>query len=355
MSLWILHKTALPDWLGGLAANYRLIGPKLQDDAFVFAEIQDVEEVRLDYPTTVLPPKKVLLPQQETLLCFDTSGGRHEIKPVYDETPTVVFGVHTCDMHAISLVDRVFAEGFEDGHYLARRLHSVMVTYECLSPCSDFSFCKSMGTLSVPEGFDLHMTDLGESVSVEVGSDRGLSLLKHSQAMREATPDDFIHLQRVMSEKWPNFPYRLDFDISELASLISLSVMSDLWGALGERCLGCGACNMVCPTCSCFDVVDRVDFSLRTGSRMRVWDSCQLCLFSSVAGGHDFRNRQSSRLRHRFLHKCKYWPEAYQAAGCVGCGRCAQECLVHISPVEVLNDLYRRQVPFASIAQEVLV
>ncbi len=355
MSLRILPKVALPEWLEWLGANYRLIGPKAKQGAYVFDEIQAVEELCLDYSITILPPKKVLLPQQETLLQFDTSGSVHRVEPVFDDTPTVIFGVHTCDMHAIALMDRVFDQGYTDRHYRTRRKHSTIVTIECLNPCSEFSFCKSMGTLSVPEEFDLHIIDLGNAFSIEVGSPQGIMLLQHLTAVREAKPEDFQQLHRVMSEKWPRFSYRLDFDVSELSSLIALSYRSELWTSLGEQCLGCGTCNIVCPTCNCFDVIDQVDFGLQSGSRCRVWDSCQLDRFSSLAGGHDFRTSRASRLRHRFFHKFKYQPELYEVVGCVGCGRCAQECLVHISPVDVLNELYRRQVPYASIAQEVLV
>jgi len=138
------------------------------------------------------------------------------------------------------------------------------------------------------------------------------------------------------------FPYRLDFDVSELPSLLASSYRSDLWEKLGERCLGCSSCTMVCPTCTCFDVRDDVDFSLTSGQRCRVWDSCQLTMFATVAGGHNFRSQRAARVRHRFLRKGKYQREAYGLSGCVGCGRCAQACLVHITPVDTFNALYRQ-------------
>ncbi len=355
MSLKILPKKALPAWMEELRANYRLVGPRAKQEKFIFDVIHDVDDLRLDYNTTILPPKKVLLPQQETILQFDTSKDFHHVEPVFEDAPTVIFGVHTCDMHAINLMDQVFGEGYPDAHYQTRRQHAAIVTLECLSPCTEYCFCKSMETLSVPEGFDLHITDLGNVLAIEIGSGQGLTLLQHAKMLREAGPKDFQHLQDVMSEKWPRFEYRLDFDINELPSLIGLSYKTEVWDSLGDRCLGCGVCNIVCPTCNCFDVIDQVDFDLQSGSRCRIWDSCQLDRFSSVAGGHDFRSSRANRLRHRFLHKFKYQPDTYEIVGCVGCGRCAQECLVHISPVDVLNELYRRQVPFASIEQEVLV
>ena len=167
-------------------------------------------------------------------------------------------------------------------------------------------------------------------------------MLESTPGLRSAEAKDYDRLDRAMSEKWARFPYRLDFDVSELPSLLTSSYRSDVWEKLGERCLACGSCTMVCPTCTCFDVQDSVEFNLEDGVRCRVWDSCQLGLFATVAGGHNFRAQRSSRVRHRFLRKGKYQREAYGVAGCVGCGRCAAACLAHITPVDTFNTLYRQ-------------
>jgi len=155
-----------------------------------------------------------------------------------------------------------------------------------------------------------------------------------------------------MSSKWARFPYRLQSDLSELPSLLTISYKSGLWEELGRQCLGCGMCTIVCPTCYCFDVLDEVDFSLSSGRRYRVWDSCQLNQFAVVAGGHDFRSQRSARQRHRFLRKYKYQSLAPGLLGCVGCGRCASTCPVNISPVEALNKLYQRRVASTRKEQE---
>jgi len=87
-------------------------------------------------------------------------------------------------------------------------------------------------------------------------------------------------------------------------------------------------------------VQDEVDFALSVGTRTRTWDSCQLDEFAMVAGGHDFRPTRATRQRHRFMRKGVYQTDAYHLLGCVGCGRCAQACLVHITPVDTFNQLY---------------
>ena len=341
MAFLVIPKAAVPDWVDRLRKTYRVVGPRPLHGQFVFDEVTSAAELDLAYPTTVLPPKKYLLPQVETLFRFGAGGSETHLEE--KGLPTVVLGVHTCDLHAIQLLDLVFAQGHPDQHYLARRQNAVLVSIECLKPCGPHSFCKSMGTLGVIDGYDLHLTDLGEEYAVDVGTERGEALLKGWTRVREGTDADSRKFNRVMAEKWPRFPLRLDFDITELPSLLSTSYDSSLWEELGKRCLACGMCTNVCPTCYCFNVLDEVDFTLSAGRRYRVWDSCQLDRFATVAGGHNFRSSQASRVRHRFFRKGKYQTDAYGLLGCVGCGRCAQACLVHITPVDTWNELNRRR------------
>lgn len=342
MGFKVIPKTIVPQWVEGLLAHHAIVGPKTIQDHYLFAEIHSAAELILDYPTTILPPKKVLLPQRETLLRFKGENGHSAVEAVVERHPTVLLGVHTCDLHAIALLDRVFMQGYADQHYQARRENLTVVSIECLAPCSEQSFCKSMGTLTVPDEFDLHLTDLGDAYAVDIGSEKGAALVEGFAGLREASEADYRRVNQVLSEKWPRFPLRLDFDVTELPGLLGISYRSALWDELGEKCLGCGMCTLVCPTCACFNVEDEVDFTLHTGQRVRVWDSCQLDQFAMVAGGHDFRSTHAARQRHRFMHKGKYQTEATGLVGCVGCGRCAQVCLVNITPIETLNTLHRR-------------
>lgn len=350
MSFRVMPKTAFPEWVERLCTNYRVVGPQPLHSRTIFAEIHAADELVLDYSTTVLPPKKYLLPPREELIRFadDT------FEPVFEEVQrqTVVLGVHTCDLHAIQLLDRVNEQGYPDQHYKAHRDNLILVSIECLQPCSEFSFCKDMGTLGATEGFDLHLTDVGDQYLVDVGSEKGQALLNLCAALAEPTAEDYQRANRVIAEKWPRFPYRLEFDATELPSLLTASYTSDYWEELGDRCLACAMCTNVCPTCYCFNVVDEVDFTLSAGVRVRHWDSCQLDQFALVAGGHNFRKSRAARQRHRFFRKGKYQWEAFGLTGCVGCGRCAQACLVHISPVETFNQLSlrRRQTKAAEVA-----
>ncbi len=345
MSLRIIEKSTLPAFVASVMRQYEVVGPQVKEvlpngkSQFAFGPITDAHHLRLDYDTTVLPPKKYLLPQEEVLFTFETES--LTATPCFDTRPRVLFGVHTCDIHALALLDAVFATGQRDEHYLKRRASTLIVGIECLAPCDEHSFCKSMGTLTADKGFDLHLIDLGQRYAVEVGTAAGEALLAAHAAARMAGEDDIEQLNEVLSEKWPRFPYRLDFDGSELPNLMALSYKDPIWEELGQRCLSCAACNLVCPTCYCFNVVDQVTLDRKKGERIRRWDSCQLDEFARVATGENFRHKRSQRQRHRFFRKGKYIPEMHGELGCVGCGRCARACLVDITPVGVWNKLYQ--------------
>ena len=141
---------------------------------------------------------------------------------------------------------------------------------------------------------------------------------------------------------------RLRFPAEALAPTMERAYEHPVWHEIGERCLGCGACTLLCPSCYCFNLSDRLDLSLSRGERVRTWDSCQFDQFTRVAGRDDFRSHQADRQRHRFFRKYKYLWDQYRRTACVGCGRCSRECLADIRPVQVLNRLYQEQERSAS-------
>jgi sulfhydrogenase subunit beta (sulfur reductase) len=343
MTLRILDKGALAPLVKALMADYKVVGPQAKGPKFAFGPVTDPAQLRLDYNTTILPPKKVLQPPEERLATFTMQGKPH-VEAVVEAEPTVLLGVHTCDLHAIRLLDKAFSQEHPDAHYLERRRQTVVVSLECLEPCDEHSFCKSMGTLAADEGYDLHLTDLGPAYAVDVATEAGEQLLSRYGTTREASNADVHCLNEVLSAKWPRFSYRLNFHAAELPGLLSMAYNHPLWDELGERCFACGSCTNVCPTCYCFNVFDEVDMVLTEGERHRRWDSCQLDEFASVAGGENFREARSARQRHRFMRKGKYLYEKFGELGCVGCGRCIRTCVANISIVEGFNAIHETAV-----------
>lgn len=341
MNLMILDKGAIAPLVKALMEDYRVVGPRAKGPQFVFDTLTDPAQLRLDYNTTILPPKKALQPPEERLATFKRGTDPH-VEPVIEATPTVLLGVHTCDLHAIKLLDKVFSAEYPDAHYLERRRQTIIVGLECLEPCDEHSFCKSMGTLTADDGYDLHLTDLGPAYAVDVATEAGAELLaRYAQGgAEEATEAEYERLNRVLSAKWPRFTYRLNFEAVDLPAMLSTAYDHPLWEELGERCLACGSCTNVCPTCYCFNVMDEVNMALTEGERIRRWDSCQLDEFARVAGGENFRQARSARQRHRFMRKGKYIYEKFGELGCVGCGRCIRACVAKISIVEGFNTIH---------------
>jgi ferredoxin len=342
MRLRVLPKEQVPDLVRALMADYRVWGPKAKGPQFAFEPLYDPAEMRLDYNISILSPKVALQPPQERIAVFHLDGG-FSVEPVLEVEPTVIFGMHTCDLHALELLDRAFSADFPDAHYLERRKQTLIISIECLQPCDEHSFCKSMGTWTADEGYDLHLTDIGDAYTVHVGTEAGEALLaKYAQA-RPAADADVRRLNEVMSAKWPRFQHRLNFDAAELPSLLATAYDHPIWAELGDRCLSCGSCTNVCPTCYCFNVIDSPDLSLKEAVRLRRWDSCQLDEFARVASGENFREARAARQRHRMFRKGKWLYERFGKLGCVGCGRCIRACLTHINIVDTFNAIHASQ------------
>ncbi|MCD4686549.1 MAG: 4Fe-4S dicluster domain-containing protein, partial [Anaerolineae bacterium] len=275
MSLYILSKEKLQEFVGALQANYRVVGPVQTETGFAFDDITDPSQLTLDYTTTILPPKKYFLPQREVLFEFEsTSNGngnrKLDVRPVYqDVEPTIIFGMHSCDMHGVLLYDKVFAEGYNDEHYMARREQIFIIGIECLSPCDEASFCKDMGTLNPAPVYDLYMTDMGEYYLVDAGTEKGEQLLLDNVYVQMAQKEDIQALGQVQSAKWPKFKMRLKMSKDQAPALLQVGFNARLWDDLGDKCLACGSCTNVCPTCFCFDVQDEMGIDMEHGERAR--------------------------------------------------------------------------------------
>jgi ferredoxin len=352
MPLKVIDKKNMASLVASILREMEVVGPVAKDGKFVFAPIDDASQLRLDCNITLLSPKEFFLPQEETLLRYKL-GEAVRSEPVIEAKPRVILGVHPCDINATWLLDLAFSTDNLDTNYMEKRKKAIIVGLDCNQPCDEHSFCKSMGSLAVEGGYDLFLTDIGDAYMVEYGSPTGMELLARYQGAREATDTDMSRFRAVQDAKWPKFTYKLEMGISDLPNLLAIGYDNPLWEELGEKCLACGACTLVCPTCYCFDVVDRLELSLKEGERLRVWDSCQLSSFATVAGGENFRKSRANRQRHRFFRKGKYLTEMFGKVGCVGCGRCVRSCLVHIDPVEVYNTLKRTCAPRGWAEREV--
>jgi len=335
----VLDKKDFKTFVDALIAENTVVGPVAKENQFVFGELESADGLRMDCPITLLSPKKRFFPQFDTLLRY-RMGDAVELEPVVDAAPCIILGAHPCDIAATWLLDAVFSDNEGDPNYFDRRNRAVIIGLDCNKPCDEYQFCLDMGSLYNREGADVFLTDLGERYFVELFTERGKALLDQAtSAARPAGSDEFAARQQIDEEKAKAFHHKLPFDVKYLPEILDESYDSLIWEAVARRCFSCGSCNLICPTCYCFDVQDEVGLSLRSGERRRRWDSCQLVDFAEVAGGENFRERRSDRLRHRFFRKGKYILEQYGRMGCVGCGRCDRTCVAKISSVETYNQI----------------
>jgi sulfhydrogenase subunit beta (sulfur reductase) len=345
---FLILKTHLPQFISKLNQVLTVYGPVAQQSEFKFNRITNGKQLRLDYDTTILPPKKYFIPPKQEILTFTRSPTPQVHEPLeHEESESLwngkrflIFGVHSCDLAAIHFHDLILTQIYPDPYRARRREEGIIIGLHCLQPCQD-SFCKSAGTLNSTDCADLMFTEKSDSYYVNVLTETGHKIIKYAKELfSPATKEEIELVKQVLSQRIDTFPDSIK-DFHELPNQIEASYEGEMWNRFGKRCFGCGSCTLVCPTCFCFDVADRVDLDLKKGTRVRMWDSCQLVDFALVAGGHNFRPTIPSRVRFRIYHKFRTEPEQINQIGCVGCGRCTRTCPADIDMIELLTDIQK--------------
>jgi len=335
----ILEKKDLQHFVDNLIkTEAEIIGPIRKSTKYVFGRLARASEVCLDYDLALYPVKNFLLPSKETLIKFKL-GEKPEAEMAVEANPIVLLGVHPYDIKAIELLDTAFSTTNPDINYLSRREKTTIIGVDCLYPNPN-AFCASLGTAVTDTGFDLMLTDIGDSYLVAIGSGKGKKLVEKYAKTRGATEQQLTRRDNERQKALDRYQVSLSMPPEEIPQLLDQSWDSAVFKEKGEKCLSCGSCVMVCPTCFCFDVQEDVSLNLEEGERYRQWDACMLPDFALVSGGGNFRNNKEDRLRHRMYRKGKYLLERYGKLGCVGCGRCSSACLAEIaSPAETFNML----------------
>lgn len=254
--------------------------------------------------------------------------------------PFVLFGLAACDLAAIAQLDATFAA---DPWYRARRAAAFLVGVDCLAACAG-GFCVEVDTGPFARApFDVNLTPLPDGrVVVAWGSPAGIAAL--DRAGLATAPVDggtALALAEVAAAAAATFPVRpaVARGLARMnAAPAAAAIADDEWQDLGPRCLACTGCTNLCPTCTCFTVVDEV--GPEGGTRARVWDSCLLAGFQREASGHHPAPRPGDRVRRFWYHKLsRDFSDAAGRIGCVGCGRCDVACPGTIGALGVLAAL----------------
>jgi sulfite reductase subunit B len=320
--------------------SLNVIGVKSKGNKFAFGQLESASELRLDYDVTLLPPKKYFFPQRETLVKYDVANGFFAKDA--DLKPMVIIGVHPYDLVALLHMDEIFRETKSDPYYFEKRKASIIIGVN-IQNMSKWCFAPQMGCATTEYGYDLMLTDLGNRYAINIGSQKGEALLeKYAENVTDALARDIQLVGQKKREIVGMSKQKLDFETELIPELLSKSYgESSFWEKHAEKCLACGSCVLVCPTCYCFDVRENPDLSLKEGERIRTWDGCLLEDFAKIASGENFRPTRPARYRHRYFKKGKYLFDRFGFVSCVGCGRCSSNCLPDIAnPVNLFNDMY---------------
>lgn len=313
-------------------------GVKSKGNKFTFDTLSSADELRLDYDVTLLPPKKYFLPPSETLLKYNLLD-KFSVNAVNNVEPIIIIGIHPYDLVAIEQMATIFKDPPLDDNYIRKLEESILIGVN-IQNVSPHAFAGSMGTATTDSGFDLMLTDIGDRYAIEVGSEKGNTLLEKYAKVTAAGNDTIFKVQRIKAELVSKFKKQINFSSEELPKLLEDNYENELWNTNSKKCLSCGSCNLVCPTCYCFDVQDITELNLKSGERIRTWDGCLLEDFAKVATGENFRENRAARYRHRFMRKGKYLYDKFGFIACVGCGRCTSSCLPDIAdPAKVFNTL----------------
>lgn len=331
MTLYVLSQEGLANFARNLIRDDTpVIGPVAKGDTFAFARLREPNELRLDYTVTELPLKKYLLPNGEIVMRFgNREGGCSFTRVVTDPEPVIFLGIHPDEVHALHALDEIMLRGTHvDPFYERLRRRNVIIALDFVAP-PPHSFCAAMGTHTIESGFDLLLTNLGETYTVEVGTQEGQKLLSMFASYREATTEEIEMRVDVRHTVAAHYPQTLPLPVGCLPELYPVIADHPVWDELAGKCLNCQACTAVCPTCSCFTVEREVALDGSGGCSVRKCISCLSERFARVAGEHNFRKSLAHRIRHRICDNMIYWQMRGRRNGwakCVGCGRCIKAC-----------------------------
>jgi len=366
-SRWLLATDALDAILDDLAGSTTLVAPVKRAGEVLFRPVTRAAEICRDYVNSLVPPKRFFLPATEPLVRYHFTDGQ----PVLDGDgeagagkPLVLFGVRSCDVAGLEQLTRFFSgeslghSETADGPFMRRRRNATILSVVCQEPGASCMCVCCKGGPALESGYDWQLTRLAKGWLVEAGSERGRELAARFAARLGPAGDDAVQekTRRVhdVVERFYQHSHRRVQTMAAGRMTSQGRLPAAFWADLGERCVECGGCAFVCPTCSCFNVADVADAgtgeigeagapesaapggpvtapSEGSWERQRLRDNCVLAGFVRQAGGAYPRASCGERCLTRFFHKLSWqFVERTGALGCTGCGRCAVVCLAGI-------------------------
>jgi len=324
--------------LENIASDRELFVPTNDHGEVSYKKWENLGQSSVHFPKNRIgtPPKVFFFPPKEEVSSFPTD------KKEPERSKRAIFGLKACDLESLKVLDQIFLdEEFVDPFYAIKRHDTLLISSDCYE-VSDTCFCNKVGGEPYPQkDFDLNVTkapDFDELI-VEFNPE---SL--EAQNIYENNSELFEPATESTLERRSSFRVSLKEDLNDQNSYFEMpdnvgDIPPDhpIWGELAEQCVECGACNLSCPTCHCFQLYETKDNSSVT--RNKVWDSCNFKGYSRVAGGANPMESLESRVRNRFYDKFDRIYENYDFYGCTGCGRCIEGCMGDIDMRDILKEV----------------
>jgi sulfhydrogenase subunit beta (sulfur reductase) len=348
----LIHKNDLPSLIGFLRKEYRVFAPfagKGRDSYFAEVDDSTVSQVALHVANPYYPPKRFVTPHLMKLLTIAT---KHKSQPSFEAFETAdkiaVFGIRSCDVEGIFHLDRFYlGNAFRDCYYETLRKNLLIINMVCSDIDRDidtdcFCVCADAGPAAKAH-FDLQLMDLHESSGdflAVAGSEAGEALLARP-FFRKANQAHVTRRRAILSEARKHFRVATSWYSAATKFITRGEIKDATWKKIGDQCLECGGCSYVCPTCTCFTVVDQ-PVGDGVYERVRAWDACALSGFTRMAGGHNPRKAVHDRRNRRFFRKLgHFFIQREFTMACVGCGRCVRVCHGDIGMPKVVEILRR--------------
>ena len=327
----LLSRQSLEKLYTSLSGSRKVYAPVIAADKQVeFRYNPAFKDITFDHIQSTLSVKNLVFPKVENLFYLTNVKTESTITDIdLDKIHEVVlWGAHPCDTAAYDILKSIFCWDIND-EFFVKRLEKLAVIGLACHQSDDYCFCTSVSlSPDSVKGSDVLLSRLKNGdFKAEILTEKGTGIVASSPDLFESYNNEEVTITEVKQK----------FEADRVTRKLAEAFESPFWVSNSLRCIGCGACAYVCPTCACFDIQDETWG--KNGRRYRSWDSCGFGLFTLHTSGHNPREVQSKRWRQRILHKFSYMPDRNGTLGCVGCGRCSRACPVDMNIAEQLYAL----------------
>lgn len=332
-----IKKEELKDLLNLWSKSFEVYAP-IKDEGQVMLLPYEENKLTLDYINFTFPVKEYVFKQKERFFNWKIEGSNLQIENslISNKNNRLFFGIRACDAYGIAYMDKFFLEGYNDDVYEKNRASAYFVAVNCTN-VGENCLCSSLGVGPFAKcGYDILLTELDNIYMVEIGSSKGEELIKLGDSLLHKIGENYLEEKAKLLDK-VNEKFKLKLTEKNIHKILEENFNNPLWEEVSKDCVRCTGCTSICPTCTCFNVVEE-NINNCSGCRVRYWDSCQSDSFTRNAGEHNPRNNVS-RVKYRIYDKMKYIEEKFHMKGCTGCGRCIKVCPADINIFNIINKL----------------